>query len=602
VSTGEIDLDVVLASWDAAASSNPTANPTAARRLNKVPGNSVLDVIGGDNIGKWLLRLGFVKGLISSRLGLEITCPWEEEHTVKTTTGAAYFPKHGGFECHHGHCQAAGRDGKALAAWLKDYVDGSGLWDGGIDGELFEPVTDAAGGGGGVDDPPPYRVTLVAQYVFVENEGSYLDLKSGELITIAVLNDVRREQMRSWLDYTVKGAGGKETVKSLTVHQWFLRNGGRVATRMMYWPGREVFFNDEDGVPVVNRYKAPPRPLLGRGAVGEKDVAPYVGLVRDLCVNEGPDVADRVLDLLALIVHEPGIKPGFGLLLQSEVQGLGKDLILVPVIWAVGEDNCAQPSLGEVTEKFNPWAGKRLVVVSDPERNTRGSPTMRDFYATIKPYTQNVSTTIDIRDLGRKYRARNVSAWVITANPDNALPVDATDRRFLVVMSTMPRKSGTWYAAHVAWQNSHLDLIGEYLHQRCEAMPAGRRAALLDTAPMTPGKTVMAQLGEDVLKSWVREQIENGRWPDLMTSEDVRDRLAEAGRRGEISRPLPSEKRMGSVLKSLGGGKVYAGGQLFVLGRHTRLWAVRNARQFDGWSAKALNDAYKAYNTLFASV
>ena len=91
----------------------------------------------------------------------------------------------------------------------------------------------------------------------------------------------------------------------------------------------------------------------------EADVGPYVGLIRDLCANEGPEAAEWVLDLLALIVGEPGVKPGFGLLLQSEVQGLGKDLILVPVIRAVGEDNCAQPSLGEVTEKFNPWAARQ---------------------------------------------------------------------------------------------------------------------------------------------------------------------------------------------------------------------------------------------------
>jgi hypothetical protein len=494
--------------------------------------------------------------------------------------------------------------------WLEDYLDQSGLWEGGVFGDLFTPVGSGSGGGdagdgatdGGDDDPPLFREVLLAQYVFVENEGAYLDLKSGELIAVAVLNDVRREEMQPWLGYTVKAAGGKETVKFMTVHGWFLKNKGRVATRMMYWPGRKVFFSDEDGVPVVNRYRPAARPLLGKGVVTEGDVGPYVGLIRDLCANEGPEAAEWVLDLLALIVGEPGVKPGFGLLLQSEVQGLGKDLILVPVIHAVGEDNCAQPSLGEVTEKFNPWAARRLVVVSDPERNTRGTPTMRDFYATIKPYTQNVSTTIDIRDLGRKYRARNVSAWVITANPDNALPVDATDRRFLVVMSIMPRKSDQWYADHVQWQNANLDQIGEFFHQRCESMPAGRRALLLGHAPPTPGKAVMAQLGEDHLKAWMREQIENGHWPDLMTSEDIRNRMVDAGRRGEISRPLPSETRAGSVLKSLGGGKVYGGNQLVVGRRRTRLWATTNTRQFDGWGVKDLNDAYQTYNTLFDPV
>ena len=268
----------VLASWDAAevaCGGVATADlPAAARSsissgtgLGKRVGKSVLDLIGDDPVGKKLLELGFVRGLISSGLGVEVVCPWEEEHTVKSGTGAAYFPEKGGFECHHGHCQ--GRGYKELVGWLEEYLDQSGLWEGGVFGDLFSPVGSGSGGGGGGggddEDGPLFREVLLAQYVFVENEGAYLDLKSGELIAVAVLNDVRREEMQPWLGYTVKAAGGKETVKFMTVHGWFLKNKGRVATRMMYWPGREVFFSDEDGVPVVNRYRPAPRPLLGKG-------------------------------------------------------------------------------------------------------------------------------------------------------------------------------------------------------------------------------------------------------------------------------------------------------------------------------------------------
>lgn len=71
----------------------------------------------------------------------DVVCPWHDEHTGRATTGTAYVPVVGRFECHHGHC--AGRTGEHLPtkldAMLKDASGGT--WS--LIDEEFDDLPDA---------------------------------------------------------------------------------------------------------------------------------------------------------------------------------------------------------------------------------------------------------------------------------------------------------------------------------------------------------------------------------------------------------------------------------------------------------------------------
>jgi len=154
-------------------------------------------------------------------------------------------------------------------------------------------------------------------------------------------------------------------------------------------------------------------------------------LVELLCASEGPSAALWVLDWFALIVGMPAVKPGWGLIFQSMEHGVGKDMMLWPILRVLGERNYAAPSVGEITSGFNGFAEKRLVSVTDLERNTRGSTTAHDVYETIKPWTENTSQMVRINDKYlRPYWALNTSGWVITSNAADAMPLAESDRRF----------------------------------------------------------------------------------------------------------------------------------------------------------------------------
>lgn len=594
----------VLASWDAAevacggvaTADLPAAKGSASSSgLGKRVGKSVLDLIGDDPVGKKLLELGFVRGLIPSGLGVEVVCPWEDEHTVKTSTGAAYFPEKGGFECHHGHCQ--GRTYKELVGWLEDYLDQSGLWEGGVFGDLFTPVAQATRGDDS-DDPPLFREVVVSQYVFIRAENKYLDRLSLEMIPVESFNASFRKPLRPWLEYL----DGK-TAKMMTPHAWFLGVGdGPVATVQTHWPGRGGLFV-EGGVPMANTWVAAPRPLSGR-VVDEQDVAPWLELVELICASEGPSAALWVLDWFALLVGSPDIKPGWGLMIQSEMHGVGKDMMLSPVLRALGPRNVASPSMKEIVSGFNEFAAARLVSVSDLERNTRGSTTAHDVYETIKPWTENTSRLVQINEKHRRpYRARNVSGWVITSNAGDAMPLAESDRRFFVVMSRMKPRDGSFYKWVRGWlekEGGH-DLVGEFLYQRKEAMTDMQLDRLLDRAPASPGKLVMTRAAEDKLTSWTREQIEDGIWPDIMTSRDVQDAYERAGRR--VLNNVPTGQKWGPILRKLGADLYQGGGKVRLnTGTNTRVWLIRRLEHYRQMPSKELSDAYMCQSGQFTPV
>ena len=93
----------VLASWDAAevacggvaTADLPAAKRSSSSGLGKRVGKSVLDLIGDDPVGKKLLELGFVRGLTSSGLGVEVVCPWEDVFHGQEWDGGGVFSREG---------------------------------------------------------------------------------------------------------------------------------------------------------------------------------------------------------------------------------------------------------------------------------------------------------------------------------------------------------------------------------------------------------------------------------------------------------------------------------------------------------------------------
>jgi hypothetical protein len=323
-------------------------------------------------------------------------------------------------------------------------------------------------------------------------------------------------------------------------------------------------------------------------------VKPWLELVWHVLGNEGGRFVVRVLDWLAMIVAEPGVKPGWHLIVGGG-QGIGKDLLISPIRSAVGEDNVGIVNANGLHQPYNPWAEKRLILVAELKQTTMGSATGRDQYALLKALTENTSPTIPINQkYVQTYHARNVGAYYVTSNEVDALALDPDDRRFVVAASPVTKWSRARYARLVDWlggPSGHgTETVAAWLRQRWATMPAARRRMLTGNAFDSQSKRDMVDAADPV-RGWMKMQIEEGTWPDLMTSGDIDGWF----NRSKAFRYQISPHRWGAALKALGGAKVF-GGEPVILhdGRRTRVWAVKDPDRFRGMGGPQIAQAYRS--------
>jgi hypothetical protein len=295
------------------------------------------------------------------------------------------------------------------------------------------------------------------------------------------------------------------------------------------------------------------------------------------------------LDWLAGVVAEPGLKPGWMVVVHG-LQGIGKDMMMRPVVTAVGEDNVAPIKGWQLTSPFNEYMASRLVLISELKQTTSGTATGHDQYNTIKGAVDNTADTQPINPkYGRQYIARNVCAVFTSTNEDGALAMEPDDRRAMVVMSQAKRMDDAQATGLVAWYEAGgAARVAEWLEQRWAGLSVARRAALSGIAPWTEGKREMTLAAGGTVSRWIAGEIAQDvseDWPDIMTAEQVManvQRAADSGRLGlSKNTRVPSADVMGRLLAGLGCERLARGEQVRVkrgggVVRKERLWAMRN--------------------------
>ena len=135
----------------------------------------------------------------------------------------------------------------------------------------------------------------------------------------------------------------------------------------------------------------------------------------------------QVLRWLATIIARPDIRIGYGLLLVSEKQGIGKTTlgahILAPL---VGLQNVGFPGENDIANSaFNDWmANKRLVVVNEIYSGQSWKA-----YHSLKPVITDRDVTVNQKYM-RQYTIENWCHVLASSNSMRALKMENDDRRW----------------------------------------------------------------------------------------------------------------------------------------------------------------------------
>ena len=276
----------------------------------------------------------------------------------------------------------------------------------------------------------PGQLTLDDFMAFMPDH-RYIHLPTGILWPAASVN-----ARLAWVDV------GAE--KPIAASVWLAQN--RHCEQMTWAPGypsvipdmaiHDGGFRPLPGNTIYNLYKPP---VVEPG--NPRQAWPWLELLHLLY----PEEAEEIINFYAHRVQKPAEKINHVVMLGG-APGIGKDSLLEPIIYAVGEWNYAGISPIEFLGRFNGFLKSVLLVIN--EARDLGDVNSYGFYEHMKTVAAAPPHTlrIDMKNL-QEFKIPNVTGVTITTNYlHTGLYLPINDRRHLVAWSDQPGtgEEGSW--------------------------------------------------------------------------------------------------------------------------------------------------------------
>ena len=475
-----------------------------------------------DPLYRLLDELGALSGqMAGDGVGYELVgCPWANEHTGGVDTGhATYWPRcagnadRGGFKCFHAHCASRGVDD--LKAWA-EAQSGKSVAAGAFDAVGQDEAEDLDEDEAVIASKKPLEAArdtatwLLGGSVYVQADTSVI-LPNGALLSARAFNTLYRGELRPLLTQP-----GEKEAPIL----WLIRQPSTVQVHhVVHWYGRETRFEDQ-GMSVFNTWK----PMAAGRGIGYGPPDMWLALLRHLCSGHGHEDSDRwftlLRDWLAVVAADQDRRPGWMPVLWSSVQGVGKDLVVVPIVRALGADAGELRAEALLDGKYNPFAGKRFVHA--PEFSTHGMSRhdKAKVYNAFKRYVDNTHDTIEVVDkYMRAQRVPSRAAYWPTSNDHDAVPLEPGDRRAGVLEVLAGRLSQQFVTRYLDWmQNGDgVDSVIAHLRQVRAQMDDDDLWDICGPAPDSEDKQEMIGAADRVLDV-IRTELPL--MPDLIALQD----------------------------------------------------------------------------------
>lgn len=216
----------------------------------------------------------------------------------------------------------------------------------------------------------------------------------------------------------------------------------------------------------------------------------------------------NVMRFVATMIARPGVRLGYGLLLCSRAQGVGKntltDYILSPLI---GPWNVVHPDVQRaITGAFNGWlAGKRLVVLGEMYVGHLGTKA----YDTLKPLMTDKMVTVNEK-FRPEYELENRAQFVGSSNSKVPLFIASTDRRWHVPEVTNKKQPQSyWRGLHCWLDGGGLEIVHQWAFDfvkvhgavapEDEAPASSAKAELVD-ASISDGRRLVHDLADYLIE------------------------------------------------------------------------------------------------------
>ncbi len=232
-----------------------------------------------------------------------------------------------------------------------------------------------------------------------------------------------------------------------------------------------------------------------------------------------------IIDVLAFKVQSPGVKVNQCIVFDG-VPRIGKDSILIPMIYAVGAHNCDSISPSQLVGRFNKFERSVLCVIN--ETSDSGELNKYKFYEHTKAMFAAPPETrrIDEKNLG-EYHIPNVALYVITTNSaKGSLHIPVSDGRYYVASSSIASREEIDH-------DGYFEKLYRWLYEDGGREAVADYLMTLDVSgfdPKRPPQRTQAwwnvvsasNTEEDVA---LADALDKLRWPDVITLEELTRRM-----------------------------------------------------------------------------
>lgn len=249
----------------------------------------------------------------------------------------------------------------------------------------------------------------------------------------------------------------------------------------------------------------------------EGDASRFVEHVKYLCSGRERET-ELVLDYLAWMAQRPAEKLQHALIIQGP-GGSGKSWLGHLMIKIIGKENSVEVTNKNLASDFNDWAkNKQLAVVHEIMAKGR-----YDTLNELKPLITEATVRINEKHV-KPYDLENCINFLMFTNHDDALPIEADDRRYFVIMQRLPEKDAKYYSNLYDWMREKgAAIVCDFLKKRDISMYPGQ-----SRAPKTDDKIEMARNTMLPARRFLIEQLEAKNPPfnrTLVTIDDVKEIL-----------------------------------------------------------------------------
>lgn len=369
-----------------------------------------------------------------------------------------------------------------LSAWI-DFSDVEDL-------EAAAPQADAQASDGG-------RGGLAEQFVWVARPKAFFECRTGGKLDPTQFTSLYQQ---AWPDGNIVSAVFR----------------GRLPIRkfehLVYEPGRPEFIDGKSGG-AGSRYNIWRR----TGCEPSGGEWPTIRSHVEYLWPDDPVQQNHFYDYLSFLVREDFVKVHFALLLKGP-QGIGKSFFGKLARHMLGSRNVVLPSNDEVNSRWTAWTeGAQLAVIE--ELMTRGRVDMAN---RLKPIITQEDLRIEDKGFPL-YTIPNRLNLIAFTNHSDALPIEKTDRRWMVLFSDpapfeSDQQQRAYYAKLFAAVEAEGSAFKQFLQTRKVALdPKGH-------APMTKGKEEMRRLSLGDVEQTLEEMLGSRDAPfdfDLVRVEDL---------------------------------------------------------------------------------